>query len=495
MKRLKRRWRTFGVVVWAAATATFAWAVAAHADRGFAFTPRWSALFAAWALLTITLFLDWLVRRQGDESVERAAEIAKQRADAARAYAAQVARAAHRKHRSPLGKDVVAAGRVAVSAAAEYASALVRARRAGLKSLVIGADGRASTSKIQAVMWTYGILYTLLYMVVLGRTVFGTAETRGVGGFGDAFADFLNAGFRPEYVALLGLPIAGAVAAKGITSGKVVSQDLLKPPPTAEPGVGRGLAEAVSNDAGQTDMVDFQYFAFNLIALLYFFISFATTSALDPSKGLPTIPPTLLALSGVSTTAYLVKKQLETGAAPVITSVTPMRMVLGTDQHLLVAGDGFLAEGKPVNTAFNQVLLDGRPLPTADWSRTSVTAVLPDLTDRVALEELGWRETLPTRPAALTVRDDRGTSSPLVEVDIVLPGGVVEEPPPVEEPPAEVAEQPPDEAVEEPPAAEEAPAVDEGASEPVAANEEEAPTQNLAEEPTVVIAQRTGEPA
>ncbi|HEY3006556.1 MAG TPA: IPT/TIG domain-containing protein [Micromonosporaceae bacterium] len=488
MKRLKRRWRTLGVVLWAAATVTFAWAVAAYADRGFAFTPRWSALFAAWAMLTITLGLDWLVRRQGDESVERAAELAKQRADAARAYAAQVARAAHREHRSPLGKDVVAAGRIAVSAAAEYASALVRARRAGLKSLVVGADGRASTSKIQAVMWTYGILYTLLYMVVLGRTLFGTAETRGVGAFGDAFADFLNAGFRPEYIALLGLPIAGAVAAKGITSGKIVNQDLLKPPPTAEPGVGRGLAEAVSNDAGQTDMVDFQYFAFNLIALLYFFLSFATTSALDPSKGLPTIPPTLLALSGVSTTAYLVKKQLETGVAPVITSVTPMRIVLGTDRHLLITGDGFLAEGKPVATVFNQVLLDGRPLPTSDWSTTSVTIVLPDLTDRVALEELGWRETLPTRPAALIVRDDRGASSPVVDVDVVLPGGVIEEPPGVvEEPPGVVEERPA--TVDEQPAT-----VDEGGSEKVAVGDEEGQTQNLAEEPTVVIAERGGGP-
>jgi hypothetical protein len=427
MKRLTRRWRALGAMLWAAITALFAWALIAHADRGFAFTPRWSALFAAWALLGITLFLDWLIRRQGDESAERAVEVAKGRADAARAYAAQVARRAHAKRRSPLSREVIAAGQVAVSAAAEHTAALVRARRAGLKSLVIGADGRASTSKIQAVMWTYGILYTLLYMVVLGRTLFPTDDTRGVGQYGDAFGDFLNAGFRPEYVALLGLPIAGAVAAKGITSGKVVSQQVLKPPSTAEPGVGRGLAEAVSNDAGQTDMVDFQYFAFNLIALLYFFISFATTSALDPSRGLPIIPATLLALSGVSTTAYLFKKQLESGAAPIITSVSPMRIVLGADRRILVAGDGFLAEGKPANTAFNQVLLDGRPLPTTEWTGTSVTALLPEITDRQSLENLGWQQTTPQRAAPLIVRDDKGTSSPLVEVEVILPGGVVDE--------------------------------------------------------------------
>jgi hypothetical protein len=427
MRRLERRWRALGVLLSAATIGVFGWALVAHGDRGFAFTPRWSALFAGWALLTITLFLDWLVRRQGDESAERAVEVAKDRAVAARAYAAEVARRAHAKHRNPLSRDVVAAGQVAVSAAAEHTAALVRARRAGLKSLVIGTDGRASTSKIQAVLWTYGILYTLLYMVVLGRTLLQTRDTRGVGQYGDAFADFLNAGFRPEYVALLGLPIAGAIAAKGIVTGKVVSQEVLKAPSSAQPGVGRGLAEAVSNDAGQTDMVDFQYFGFNLIALLYFFISFATTSALDPSRGLPVIPPTLLALSGVSTTAYLFKKQLESGAAPVVTSVSPMRIVLGTDRRFLITGDGFLAEGRPANTTFNQVLLDGRPLPTTDWTRTSVTAVLPDIADRTTLEELGWRQTTRQRAASLIVRDDKGTGSPLVEVEVILPGGLAEE--------------------------------------------------------------------
>ncbi|MFB9239403.1 IPT/TIG domain-containing protein [Plantactinospora siamensis] len=417
---MTRLWHGLGLGLCGLTGVGLVWVVLAAPGRRFVFTPAWSALFAGWVLLALTLVLDRLVRRQDPEPAERTARVAAQRAEAARTHAAELARRARAADRDPVAADIVAAGRVAISAAAEHTAAVVKVRRAGLKSLVVGADGRASTSKLQAALWTYAVLFVLVYMVVLGRTPL--APTSG-GRYGDAFAAFLAAGFRPEYVALLGLPVAGAVAAQGITTGKVVSQQLLKAPPTARPGVARGLAETVSNDAGETDLLDLQYFGFNAIALLYFFVSFATTSAVDPGRGLPTIPATLLALSGVSTTAYLVKKQLESGLAPVITAVTPMRVVLGVDRRIVIGGDGFLAEGRPVNSAFNQVLLDGRPLPTDEnsWSRSTVTAVLPAETDRAALERLGWRQTTRGHLAALTVRDDRGTSSPLVEIEVHLP--------------------------------------------------------------------------
>jgi hypothetical protein len=430
MRPRNRGWQRTGLLLALAAAVVFAVVLIVQRERGFAFTPRWSALFAGWALLTITLLVDVVVRWQGDRNVDAEVADAKRQAAAARRFAAEIADRARAAGSDPIDDPrVKAAGGLAVGAAAEYTSALVRARRAGLKSLVVGADGRASTSKIQAVLWTYAVLFALLYMVVLGRTMFGSSGgggAPGVGGFGDAFADFLAAGFRFEYVALLGLPIAGAVAAKGITSGKVVSEDVLKAPAGAKPGVGRGLAEAVSDDSGQTDLVDFQYFAFNLVALIYYFVSFATNSAVNPAEGLPVIPATLLALSGVSTTAYLVKKQLETGLAPVITSVAPMRVIVGADREMQIIGDGFLAEGKRVNSAFNQVLLDGRPLQTRKWTATSVTALLPSEIDRETLAELGWRDKV---DAQLVVRDDRGTSSPLVKVEVILPAAEVEEEP------------------------------------------------------------------
>jgi hypothetical protein len=433
MRRSTRRtrlWQRWGILVAVSAVVVFALVLIIQRDKGFAFTPRWSAVFAAWALLTLTVVVDAVVRWQGDRDVDAAVVDAKAQADAARRFAAEAADRARKAGADPIGDPQVrAAGNLAVGAAIEYTSALVRARRAGLKNLVVGADGRASTSKIQAVLWTYAVLFALLYMVVLGRTLFAGVPGEaapGVGGFGNAFADFLAAGFRFEYVALLGLPIAGAVAAKGITTGKVVSEEVLKAPAGAKPGVGRGLAEAVSNDSGQTDLVDFQYFAFSLVALLYYFITFATTSAVEPARGLPVIPATLLALSGVSTTAYLFKKQLESGLAPVISSVAPMRVVVGVDREIQITGDGFLAEGRRANSAFNQVLVDGRPLQTRKWTATSVTALLPSAVDRETLVELGWRD---KADAVLVVRDDRGNSSPLVKIEVVLPK---EAPPPDE---------------------------------------------------------------
>jgi hypothetical protein len=414
-----RGWQRLGTVIAALVPLVFVIAVPVRKVHGFAFTPRWSAVFAAWALLTITLILDWLVRWQADRSVDKTVQAAGTQAKATRDAAGDMADAARAAGGTAAANpDAQAAGKMAVSATAEHTAALVRARRAGLKSLVVGIDGRASTSKLQAVLWTYAVLFTLVYMIVLGRRLLGGVHTPGVHQYGDAMKHFLDAGFRPEYIALLGLPIAGAVAAKGIISGKVVNEQLLKAPASDQPGVGRGLAEVVCGDTGQTDLLDFQYAAFNLVALLYFFISFATTSAIDPSKGMPTIPPTLLSLAGVSTLAYLAKKQLETGLAPVITSVTPMRVLLGTDPEIQITGDGFYAQGKAVNTMFNQVLLDGHPLPTDKWERTSVTALLPTGLDRSALEALEWKE----NPAAeLVVRDDSATSSPAVKLDVRLP--------------------------------------------------------------------------
>jgi len=247
-----------------------------------------------------------------------------------------------------------------------------------------------TTSKIQATLWTYAVLFTLIYMLILGRRISGDTPP-GTGAYRDALTDFLAAGFRPEYVALLGLPVAGALAAKGIVTGKLVDEKILKPPSSDTPGVARGLAEAVCDDSGQTDLLDFQYVAFNVVALLYFFITFATGAATDPTDGFPTIPATLLALSGVSTAAYLAKKQMESGVAPVISSVTPMRVVLGLDHRIVITGAGFLAQGKPANSVFNQVLLDGRPLPTEQpWKSTVVTALLPTTADNAELGELGW---------------------------------------------------------------------------------------------------------
>jgi hypothetical protein len=188
-------------------------------------------------------------------------------------------------------------------------------RRRGLNSLVIGTDGRASTSKVQAVLWTLAVFFAIAFMLVWGRSLgcrhaaTANRECTAAATGRASFDAFVNRGLQPEYYILLGIPVTVAVAAKAITSAKVDDGTLTKPTLSdqeSKGGVVQALRETVSNDAGETDLLDFQYFAFNLLTLAFFFSQFLT----KPSAGLPDLPPTLLALSGVSAAAYTTKKGL-----------------------------------------------------------------------------------------------------------------------------------------------------------------------------------------
>src|SRR2546427_12479320 len=46
----------------------------------------------------------------------------------------------------------------------------VAQRRRGIKSLVIGADGRASTSKVAAVLWTFAVFFAVAFLLLWGRS-------------------------------------------------------------------------------------------------------------------------------------------------------------------------------------------------------------------------------------------------------------------------------------------------------------------------------------
>jgi len=432
--------RLLGVVLvgWPALAAVYL----ASTGNGLALTPRWSAALAVWLVCSITVVLHMLVRSQFDAEADKALADAGRNADDQRRVASaldDIGRAAAattvaatnpvaaanqvaaQPPASPTADAASYAATAAVSAAANRTAAAVRARRSGLKSLVIGADGRASTSKLQAVMWTYALLLVFFYMLFLNRTLWHGAATPALPSPSGVFDKFVHGPLQPEYFALLGLPVAAAVVAKALTTGKAASGQLTKSASESR-GVGAGIAEIVSNDTGQADLIDIQYFAFNVVALLYFFVQFATVTAADPGKGLPTIPPTLLALAGVSTTSYLVKKALETGVAPTITSVSPLRVQLGVDDKIRIVGHGFLSTGgKP--TAANQILLDGRTLVAQNWREEHVDALLPVPLTLADAQQRGWRERPASAPADLVVRDDQGNSSPSVQVEVLLPTG------------------------------------------------------------------------
>jgi hypothetical protein len=122
--------------------------------RGLVLTARWSAALAGWVLCLLTVVLHLLVRRTSDPTAGTAVAVAAARADRERQTAADLGDVAH--HLSAVSdpdspaaaqarREAQQAATVAVAAAAHRAAAVVRSRRSGLKSLVVGADGRAST--------------------------------------------------------------------------------------------------------------------------------------------------------------------------------------------------------------------------------------------------------------------------------------------------------------------------------------------------------------
>jgi hypothetical protein len=254
--------------------------------------------------------------------------------------------------------------------------------------LVLGKDNRASTSKFQAVVWTFAICFALLTLF-FGHLVYG--------GFG--WETFLHDGLNSDYLWLLGIPATGLVGAKAITQSQLQSNPAAKITKPASVNasadakkkvsnadkvrtvagiVGTGVRELVSNDDDENPspaLGDLQYVIFNAIAVLYFLTAFLG----HVENGLPTIPATLIALTGVSAGSYLASKATAQTAAPTILSAVPSRIVLGTTTKITVSGAGFMpagVDGDPALTiAGVNFDLDGEP------SDSRLVAHVPDVAD------------------------------------------------------------------------------------------------------------------
>jgi hypothetical protein len=195
----------------------------------------------------------------------------------------------------------------------------------GVKSIAIGKDKRVSTSKLQVLMWTYVVVFALLalffgYVISELAQAFDwkSADTLKMG-LGDAFANFTKKGLDQSYLLLLGLPLGAAVTARAITTSKLASGTIVK----SDKGQGgtpetNAVQEAVSDDNGNTDLGDFQYFLFNVLAILYFSVQFLS----HPAKGLPDMPDTLVGLTGIAAAAYIAKKGVYRDP-PILFSVSP----------------------------------------------------------------------------------------------------------------------------------------------------------------------------
>jgi hypothetical protein len=223
----------------------------------------------------------------------------------------------------------------ALAAVASLALFTLILRVFGIKlgGLVIGQDQRLSTSKLQALLWTYLLLWMLLAILI--------ANWIGAPG---GFNNLINQDLPEEYLILLGGPFAAAIASKAIVSGKVENGTLSKtegtPHPDRKKRAKQRVGEAFGNDEGNTDLGDTQYLLFNLLAIGYVIGGFVT----DPSGGVPSIPSVLVGLTSVSAATYVSKKAISS-EIPVLNGVFPTSGPPGTPvrvmgRYLLVPYDG-----------------------------------------------------------------------------------------------------------------------------------------------------------
>jgi hypothetical protein len=172
-------------------------------------------------------------------------------------------------------------------------------RRRGLKAAVMGQDGRASTSKTQVVLWTAAVVWALVDLLLLARAYHGA----------NLFTNAVTSNWRPEYLVLLGVPIAAATAAKAAVAGASASGAYVRDPiGNGVWGLLAGVAELFTGDDDAVAWADLQYVVFTLITLAYFASQFLA----QPTAGLPPVPAALLTLMGVSATGYTANKIVST---------------------------------------------------------------------------------------------------------------------------------------------------------------------------------------
>jgi hypothetical protein len=198
----------------------------------------------------------------------------------------------------------------------------------GWLSVVIGADGYLSTSKTQVMLWSFGFAFALAFLGML--VAFGAVGPDGKALTADTI--FNGNDQWDKYLLLLGGPFAAGVLAKGIVVTKTTGGTLqtgagaaaspaVKASSTSPPGPAPSATDVITNNTGDLDLVDTQYFLFNLVAILYVGAVFISNAGRGDFK-LPDIPSTLLALTGLSAATYVANKAAQK-SAPAISDVSP----------------------------------------------------------------------------------------------------------------------------------------------------------------------------
>lgn len=229
-------------------------------------------------------------------------------------------------------------------------------------ALLVNEDNRVSTSKITALCWTTAVGFVMAYFLFLQW-----AGAEGCPGEGDpcTLPGLLgDTGLSTNYLLLLGAPFAALLGAQAITTAQVSDGTQQKTVSASNPTA----AQAAQNDAGQGDLGDSQYLFFNLLAGLYFVITFVSS----PKAGLPEIPTPLVALTSLSAATYLGKKFTTTNALD-ITGLDPPTPI--AQEKLTIRGRNFLPEG--ARTV--KVIIGQTPVVPDTVSNTQITLTMPPL--------------------------------------------------------------------------------------------------------------------
>ena len=159
------------------------------------------------------------------------------------------------------------------------------------------------------------------------------------------------------------------MGAKAITVGQIAAGAVSKNPPEFKKKTpATAVKDIVSNDQGDLDLGDAQYFMFTLVTLAAFFIAFFH----DPTK-LPVLPNTLVGLTSVSAAAYVAKKATAPPPAK-ITAVSPQKGP--ATATVKIFGSGFndtSGNGGPPDVTFGGLAAGVQ----GGWTDTLVRAALP----------------------------------------------------------------------------------------------------------------------
>ncbi len=183
-----------------------------------------------------------------------------------------------------------------------------------IRSIMMGADGRVSTSKTMAFAWTLAVVFMIATVA--------TIVLSGNQPLGDRIRPLSN-----TYLLLLGGPFAALVLAKGITVSRLANGTLVKQ--NVAPVF--SASDLTSDDSGQTSLVDFQFLMFNAVAISYVLIRFC----IYPGDGLPEVPAVLAGITSISALTFTANKAV-VSSTPLISGVSPLSVA--ADEEVLISG-------------------------------------------------------------------------------------------------------------------------------------------------------------